>query len=188
MKYMVCLMLIAIFPCAGFAQRANIRTNLLSDATTTINLGVEARLGECSTLDIPVSYNPWTFSNHKQFKLLIIQPEYRHWLCEAFRRNFLGVHIHGGQFNINHIEMPFGLWPELKDSNYQGEFFGAGLSWGYRWNPGVRWGIEFTLGAGYARVNYDKYPCVVCGQKIESGHKNYWGPTKVGLNLIFNIF
>ncbi len=188
MKYKIILLLISLLPLPALGQLMGVKTNLLYDATTTVNLGVEARLGVRSTLDVPVSYNPWTFSDNRQFKVIMAQPEYRYWLCEAFNGHFFGVHLHGGQFNVNNIEMPFGLWPGLKDYNYQGEFFGAGLSWGYQWILSNRWGLEFTLGAGYARVNYDKYPCAMCGQKIDSGHKNYWGPTKAGLTLIFMIF
>ncbi len=181
-------LLLGLLPPAAYGQHMSLKSNLLYDATTTMNLGVEARLSDHSTLDIPVSYNPWTFSDHKQFKLLMVQPEYRYWLCEAFNGHFFGVHLHGGQFNINHVDMPLGLWPGLEENNYQGEFFGAGISWGYQWHFSKQLGLEVTLGAGYARVNYDKYPCVVCGKSSGSGHRNYWGPTKAGVSLVFMIF
>lgn len=184
----ILIFLMLLPPLAGHSQRLDVKTNLLYDATTTMNLGLEARLASCATLEVAVSYNPWTFSDHRQWKILLVQPEYRYWLRGAFDGHFFGAHLHGGQFNINRVDAPFGLWPELKEYNYQGEFYGAGLSWGYRWRFSPRWGLEATLGAGYARVNYDKYTCVVCGDKVGSGHKNYWGPTKAGISLIFNIF
>ena len=47
--------------------------------------------------------------------------------------------------------------------------------------------MEATVGVGYARVDYDRYNCQDCGTKLNSGHKNYFGPTKLGLSLIYII-
>ncbi len=189
MKRILLLLSLAMLPLTGYGQHMGVKTNLLYDATTTMNLGVEYRLGTYSTIDLGVSYNPWKFRDNRQWNFWLVQPEYRYWLCESFDGHFFGAHLHGGQFNINHAGAPFGLWPELRDSNYQGDFYGVGVSWGYHWILSDRWSLEFTLGAGYARICYDKYPCIVCGEKLENNsHKNYWGPTKVGISLVFNIF
>lgn len=42
----------------GHAQEVAIKSNLLYDATTTLNLGVEMGLSAKSTLDISANYNP----------------------------------------------------------------------------------------------------------------------------------
>lgn len=42
-----------------------VKTNLLYDATATINLGVETKLNQQWTLDLSVNYNPWTFKDEK---------------------------------------------------------------------------------------------------------------------------
>jgi len=47
------------------------------------------------------------------------------------------------------------------------------------------WNMEFNVGAGYARIHYNKYPCTDCGRKLEEGNYNYWGVTKVGLSFIY---
>lgn len=44
--------------------------------------------------------------------------------------------------------------------------------------------MEATIGAGYARLDYDKYACGKCGEKLGHNNKNYFGPTKVGLSII----
>lgn len=46
------------------AQKVAVKTNLLYDATSTINLGVEFALTPKWTLDVAGNYNPWTFSNN----------------------------------------------------------------------------------------------------------------------------
>ncbi|MDR0295635.1 MAG: DUF3575 domain-containing protein, partial [Prevotellaceae bacterium] len=40
-----------------------LKTNILYDALTNINLGFEVRLGNYLTLDVPVNYNPWVFTD-----------------------------------------------------------------------------------------------------------------------------
>lgn len=80
-----------------------------------------------------------------------------------------------------------GLAKNGKDYRYDGSYVGGGVSYGYQWMLARKWSLEATVGVGYVRFNYDKYPCYDCGQRLESGNKNYFGPTKVGINLIFVI-
>ena len=114
-----------------FSQRMALKTNLLYDATTTINLGYEVALNRKTTLDIWVNYNPWTLG-HKmvgldddavkevtglsytggtaayrdaKLKHFMIQPEMRWWLCEKFNGHFFGVHLHGGIFNVGGLNL-----------------------------------------------------------------------------------
>ena len=54
-----------------------IKTNALYWATTTANLGFEVGLSKKLTLDVSGNYNPWEFSNHKQIKHWLVQPELR---------------------------------------------------------------------------------------------------------------
>ena len=158
------------------------KSNLLYDATTTMNLGMEFRMGKKMTMEIPVSYNPWTFSEGRQLKLLLIQPELRYWLCEPFGGHFFGLHAHWAMFNVGGIEQL-----NMKDARYQGDLYGAGISYGYQWMLGGRWSMEATVGVGYARLIYDKYQCKKCGTSLGHYEKDYWGPTKVGLSLIYFI-
>lgn len=190
MNYMKRTLLLLLFSAATysvFGQHVNIKSNLLYDATATINLGMEVGLGKKTSLEVSGNYNPWTFSDHRQWKHWMVQPEFRYWLCEKFDGHFFGVHAIGGQYNFNKVKLPFGLAPDLDKYNYQGDFIGAGLSYGYQWILGNHWGLEASLGLGYIYTRYDKYSCAVCGDKLESAHKNYLGPTKVGISLIYFI-
>ena len=240
-----------------FSQDMALKTNLLYDATTTINLGYEVALNKKTTLDIWVNYNPWTLG-HKwvgiqgvgnefvekrdsKLKHLMIQPEVRWWLCEKFNGHFFGVHLHGGIFNVGAMKMPFG-WGDydlgeypvdmttatgntVKGIQYQrgtqpyqglidkfgektandqiiyanadrdgiyinsfeGWFAGAGVSYGYHWVLAPRFSLEFTLGLGYAYLDYDKTRCTDCKQVIGEGKSHYFGPTRAGLSLVFML-
>lgn len=159
-----------------------LKTNLLYWATTTPNLGIEIGISRKFTLDISGNYNPWNFSDNKKIKHWLVQPELRYWTCERFNGHFFGLHGHYAQFNFSCIK-PLGL----KDLRYEGDLYGAGLSYGYHWILNKRWSIEATIGVGWAHIDYDKYPCDECGIKIKSDSREYFGPTKVGINFIYII-
>lgn len=159
-----------------------IKTNALYWATTTANLGFEVGLSQKLTLDVSGNYNPWEFSNNKQIKHWLVQPELRYWLCERFYGHFFGLHAHYAEANVSNLNI-FGLG----DYRYQGNIYGAGISYGYQWILNKRWSMEATVGVGYARLNFDKYNCGTCGSKIGKEHKNYFGPTKIALSIIYVI-
>lgn len=169
------------------AQQLALKSNLLYDVTATMSLGVEVGLSEKWTLDIPVSYNPWKFGNKTRLKHWGVQPELRYWLHEKFDRLFIGLHAHYVDFNV-------GGWPDwsfissnMQENRYQGHLYGGGISFGRSWNLKKHWSLEASLGLGYARIIYDKYPCAECGEKILRRHKNYWGPTKASVSLIYTM-
>lgn len=82
------------------AQKVALKSNLLYDATTTMNLGLEFGLARKWTLDVPVNYNPWKPDNGRRLRHWGIQPEVRYWFCEKFRRTFIGVHGHYADFML----------------------------------------------------------------------------------------
>jgi len=155
---------------------------LLYDATATINLGVEAALGPRVTLDISGNYNPWEFGDAR-WKHWLVQPEVRYWLCESFNGHFFGLHAHYAEYNAGGIDFS----TAFRHNRYQGHLYGAGLSYGYQWLIGKRWNLEATVGVGYARLWDRKYPIAECGEVIRTRSRNYFGPTKIGLTLIFII-
>lgn len=170
----------------SYAQDVAVKTNLLYDATTTLNLGVEIGLSHHTTLDVSGNYNPWEFEGNKKIKHWLIQPEFRYWTCEKFRRHFFGVHALGGEFNAGGIDLPFGNG-DFRNHRYIGYLYGAGLSYGYHLMLGGRWGLEFNIGAGYANVHYKQYALENCTPRLKVADKNYWGITKAGLTLVFII-
>ena len=168
------------------------KTNLLYDATTTFNLGVEFRLSRRLSLDLPVNYNPWTFSNNRKLKHILVQPELRYWIYEPFNGHFLGVHALWSLFNVGNLSLPSPVeemmgYGDLKNYRYEGNLYGVGVSYGYHWILSRRFSLEATLGLGYVYLDYDRFNCPKCGERIESETKHYFGPTKVGVSLIYMI-
>lgn len=172
------------------AQDFAVKTNLLYDATLTINAGAEIQLSPKWSLDLSGNYNPWTLSDGKKWKHWLIQPEARYWFCEALGGHFIGAHLLAGEYNMGQWGHGFKFLNNdarpLADHRYQGWFAGAGIAYGYTWLLNRHWSIEAEIGFGWAYTRYDTYECKDCGRKIKSNQvHNYVGPTKAAINLVY---
>lgn len=163
-----------------------VKHNLLYDAAgLTPNLGIEVGTGKKQTAQLFYGLNPWEFSDDKQMKHWCLMPEYRWWFCHKFSGSFVGVHGLGGEFNASNIDLPLGLWDELKDHRIEGWYIGGGLTYGYQWVMSKHWNFEASIGAGFIHFDYDQFNCGKCGEKDHSGDKNYWGVTKAALSFLY---
>lgn len=181
--------------CTAFeahAQKAAIKTNLLYDATATVNLGLEIALAQKWTLDLSGNLNAWNMPKGDHWKHWMVQPEFRYWFCSKFAGHFLGFHVLGGQYNIGNFSKgmtdTYGFLRKLSDKRYQGWGVGVGIAYGYNFILGKHWGLELEVGGGYVYTRYDVYECKDCGKKIESDTPHhYLGPTKIALNLVYEF-
>ena len=184
-KYIATLILVAGAFLSADAQRIGIKTNLLYDATTTPNLGVEVALGRKHTVQALYGLNPWEFSNNKKLKHWLLMPEYRYWFCEKFNGHFIGGHLMGGQFNVGGLDFPGDMLSHLKDNRYEGWYAGIGFTYGYQWMLSKHWNLEGSIGVGYDYISYKEFPCTECGIMRKKDHENYFGPTKLALSLMY---
>lgn len=82
------------------AQQVALKTNLLYDATTTPNIGVEMGIGKKQSVQLFYGLNPWKFGHGDDMKYAkhwILNPEYRYWFCQRFNGSFVGIHAFGGE-------------------------------------------------------------------------------------------
>lgn len=193
---MATLVIMALFAFQGAKSQLAVKTNLLYDATTTPNIGVEIGAGRRNTFNLVYGLNPWEFNSSigkRKARHWVLMPEYRWWTCAKFNGHFFGVYLMGGQFNAAQVNLPIpgvffsgdNIRKGVRDSRYQGSFAGAGVTYGYQWILDRHWNIEAEIGIGYDHVWYDHYPCYECGAKISSGHSNYAGVTKLGLSVLY---
>lgn len=173
------------------AQKAALKTNLLYDATATINVGAEVGLAPKWTAELTGNLNNWSVGGHL-WKQWMLQPEARYWFCERFSGHFVGAHLLGGQFNFGHFDLPISFlgtdFREFKDHRRQGWMAGFGIAYGYSWILDRHWNLEAEIGIGYVYSRSDKYECFDCGERIEKNTpRNYVGPTKAALNLIYTF-
>lgn len=195
MKKQLILLIVFLVTIGAASAQSNvgIKTNLLYGGyTLTPNLGIEIGLGERTTLDLSGGYNWFNLdgdkNNNKKLVHWLVQPEFRYFLNERFDGHFFGVHALYSQYNIGGHNLPMLFGKGSKDFRHEGWAAGAGLSYGYQLILGRSWNLEFNVGVGYARLKYDKYNCPKCGERVMSGKtKNYFGPTKAGVSLIWIV-
>jgi outer membrane protein OmpA-like peptidoglycan-associated protein len=163
----------------------NIKTNLLADLTTSMNLGFEFRTGNHTSLEIVGQWNPFSYRGGlTEWRHIGAQPEFRYWLKETFRGHFFGLQGTYTFYNVGGL--PNGPFTDYMHNNrFEGDLYGAGVSWGHRWNFSRRWGLEVTAAVGYLFKDYEMFECVSCGKSLGKNTKSYFGPTEIGVNLIF---
>ena len=172
-------------------QNVALKTNLLYDATLTVNAGLEVGLAPRWSLDLSGNYNGWKVNEHK-WKHWLAQPEARYWFCDRFAGHFLGFHALGGQYNFGNIKNSLNFlgtdFSELTDYRHQGWFAGAGVAYGYSWILGRHWNLELELGVGYVYTRYDVFECAGCGKKVEEDKPHHYvGPTKAAISLVYEF-
>lgn len=192
-KYSFYLLLLALLM-GGSVSKVNaqewaIKTNVLYDATATINLGVEIGLAPKWTLDISGNLNAWSKDEQTRWKHWLVQPEARYWFCDRFSRHFIGAHAIGGAFNLGGINNNLSFlgtnFSVLKEKRYQGYAYGGGIAYGFAFMLSEHINLELEAGFGYMYLDYDIYECGNCGRRIDEDTHHYVGPTKAAINLVF---
>ena len=162
---------LCILPANLCGQSLAIKSNLLYDLTTSLNLGGEIRCDDTHTFSLSVNYNPWNFSGNKKMKHFLVQPEYRKWLNEAFTGGFIGLQVHYALYNFGGM-LPWG--------------FGNGKMLGI-WMISPQWNMEAGISLGYAHLNYKRYGQPAGAPLIEKSNCNYWGLTQIGISVVYFI-
>jgi hypothetical protein len=176
------------WPACG--QRVGVKTNVLSDAFSNVNIGVEVGLAPRWTFEILGDYNGWTMSGGRKWKHWLAEPAVRYWFCDRFAGHFIGMHALGGQYNIGGLKNGVSFlgtdFSLLSTRRYQGWCAGAGVLYGYAWILGKHWNLEAELGVGWVYTRYDAYPCSSCGMRLEHDRPHHYiGPTRAGINLVY---
>ena len=181
-----------------FTERSCVRTpllavksNLLFDAATVLNLALEAPIGQRWSVSGEAIF-PWWLSERKQYCLQLFSGslEGRYWFGRRDDRPpltgwFAGLYAGGGYYDL-----------EWGDRGFQGEFYIAtGLSGGYAHTlgRGNRWRMEYSLGVGYLTTRYREYTPVLERDgrwhlaRQRSGRYTWIGPTKASVSLVWMI-
>ena len=70
---------------------------------------------------------------------------------------------------------------------FEGHFIGLHGHYGHFdiGQIGRHWGLEATIGGGYARMEYTRYKCAECAEPTGYYTRSYIGPTRAGLSIIY---
>ena len=168
-----------------FALKANFLHGL---GSLTPNLGIEFGLGSRTSLEIHGGLNPWRLQSrigdNRKLAHVFVRPEFRYWMCERFNGHFFGMHSFFAHYNVGSIDIPLLFEKEYR---YDGIAVGGGLTYGYFLPFSKRWGVEFNVGIGAMWMEYDRFSCDGCEKTAIPESKTYFGPTRAGVTLVFNI-
>lgn len=168
------------------AQDIAVKTNLAYAATATPNIGLEARVNGHITAGISAGFNPFSYSDNKKIKHLLIAPQARYWWCESFAGHFIGVNAAYAHYNAGNIKLPFGLYGIDEGERHQGDMVALGASYGYSWILSPRWSIEAEIGCDLGYTWYDRYECKRCGTYRGNENKLLALPW-INIGLVYNI-
>ena len=175
------------------AQDFSVRTNLLWDAVSEPNLGVEFPVGEHWSVGGNAGLKAWPrwlawdwdSNNSTHWRNFAVVPEVRYYLNEVYRGVFAGIDAIYTHFNVGDVQTPFHMYPEVEDYRLQGSYWAGGLFAGYAWWPWQHWRFELEAGAAIGLAAYDRYDCPHCGTKLSEDRKVGIVP-KLALNVAYN--
>lgn len=165
--------------------RFAVRTNVLYDAFLLPTLGLEWRVNRDLGIKLDGSLSWWGGEHGRVQKMWLVNPEVR-WHLLPDKRFYAGVSGSYGEYNI--YKYPLGSILS-KDTGYQGKLWNAGLTVGYQLYLSRDLSIDFNLGLGYTRSEYDSFGMTdgVRVYKERNKTNNFWGPTQAGISLVWTI-
>ena len=173
-----------------------LKSNLLYDALSWVNFSVEVPIGDKFSALYYHQFPWWRWgkaNNEYCMRFLSIGAEGRWWFKPMPREktekrikrdrlmgHFAGVYAESGKYDFE----------RKRNICYQGEFWSAGLSYGYAMPIGKRLNLEFSLSMGYASIAYRGYTPsedyeILWRDPDKVGRWHYFGPTKAQVSLVF---
>ena len=156
----------------------SLRANLLRWATLTPDLGLEWRICPSWGIAVNGSWTSWSWNDkNRRYALWEVNPEVRYYIGKE-KRGYIGAMYKVGEFNY-----------KLSGTGKQGDLTGGGITGGYQLKLNNALSMDFSLGLGYLRADYEKYK-VIDGVRVRQGKgsKNWWGPFSAGVTLVWTIF
>lgn len=174
-----------------------IKTNLIFDAVTALNVALEVPLGKRFSVVADylfpwwnggVNGNEWALQiSHLGFETKFwVIPGYKDKECK-YERNvltglFAGLYCFSNMYDIQ--------W--RTSGCYQGEMWSAGVAVGYAWPVGIRFNLEAQINVGYVSTDYKHYYPgteyeALYGDRSKVGKVSGVLPTKAALSLVWNI-
>lgn len=177
----------ALYGIGANAQVIAVKSDLLSGALTSPNIGVELKLSKYFSIENTFHWNPLSRGSAKRWKHWYIQPELRYWGCQPFAGHYVGLHVIYGVFNVGNMKLPFELFKGVRSYRYEGEVYGVGAGYGYNYIISPHWSLELEFGLGYLHAEYGRYNKYRFGEHLGNGCKNYPALTRLSLTFVYII-
>lgn len=164
-----------------------VKTNMLYDVVTALNVEVEIPIGKRWSVAVEDVFPWWHYGNKYAFQMWEMGVEGRYWFKRTDARDVLSGHF-GGVYVMS-AKYDF-QWKS--DINYQGEYWSAGITYGYSMPLGKYFNLELSASIGYLSTYYRHYyPTIGYGALMrdydKQGRLGYFGPTKLKASLVLPI-
>lgn len=176
-KKIISAILFSMAVLGATAQSYSLKTNVIGLATTNLNLEASMTLTKNWSVHLPIQYNPFVFSGNKQFRNLYFSPGVRYWFLESYIGPYIGLYGTLAEYSVGNL---FG-----NSYRYEGNAYGFGLSIGRAYQLSNRWNLEWELGYGLSWLNYTKYECKECGERLYNYNGWKFIPTRAALNFVY---
>lgn len=169
-----------------------VKTNVPLILAGTPNIGYEQTVSRRISLNADMLWLPYMSKKKETVVRALIgsfdiryyfNPKY-YYTNDQYDGFYLGPYIEGGNFNI-------GLDRGDNSKRYKGWGISTGMSLGYKFYLSKRFRLDLNLGVGYAHLQYDTYKLGGEWAKFPLSLKDtreWVGPTKFGLHLVYNLF
>ena len=167
-----------------------IKTNLLADVLSLLNIEVEVPIGQRWSVSGELLTPWWSKSNSDcTMQVLVGSGAVKYWFGNRSRYDImtgwsLGLYGGGGKYDV-----------QLFDENgSQGEFFNTGLQVGYAHKICKNLRLEYTVNLGFLRSNYKEYTKTedtkygdikVFEYPWEAKRLDWFGPTNAKVSLVW---
>ena len=205
----VLLLLFVSTSVSSFGQVVALKNNLLYDGVATANLALEFKVADRWTLSAGAGLNVWNPLKSKdvddvlpKWRHVLVDVEAKYWFCSVFVRDFIGIDLNYGHFNIAgggkdypvawayKCVLPFGTNPESSanpaETRRQGDMVAGGVFYGWSWILSPHISLELLAGANVGYSWYDEYDCEHCGAS-HGEYQTWFLMPKFGINFIWQI-
>lgn len=160
----------------------SVKTNTLYWVALVPNVEAEVYLGKRLSINAESQFAWWS-SNKKRFyyQFFSAGSEVRYWFREQnkLHGHYIGLYASAGLYDI---------MLKTNKNGFQGEFWSAGISYGYARPIGKNLSLEFGLGVGYLQSRYSRYErCTNCYERKSRETTRWVGPTKAKVALVWRI-
>lgn len=175
---------------AGAQNTFALKTNLLHDATASVNLAAEYAFAPKWSVQLEGSLRLWdaycSTLNH-----CIVRPEARYWFCERFNGLFASAYLLGGTATVGHFydfSRTYRRFPNLDSFLLKDALLlSGGVGIGYDLILSRHWNVEFAASAGYMYVKGDEYDYYDqdSAPLLQGSIFDYVGPTALSVSIVY---
>ena len=165
----------------------SVYSNLAYDAALIPNAGVQ--VGFSDVWSVSLAWNgSWWSGEGRSWKVYGPELTARRYFAPGFVGHHAGVYTQLITYDIQRRDGTGYLGGEPGGNLFDGANWGIGLEYGYTFRLTDQLDLDLSIGLGYFGGKYYTYE-YMGGRYMwqTTAHRNYWGPTRLGISLYWNL-